>query len=127
MAKGRSPRRGKRKQIPMSDELAQAMKQQLKLFREKFGREPGPDDPIFFDPDADTPTAMPAEKLDAGWNEVLKKAGELGMDPAVIYAMRKTGRMVTEQNMQYLEPEELQEWEGAVEEYHHLVKSGKLQ
>jgi hypothetical protein len=35
--------------------------------------------------------------------------------------------MVTEQNMQYLEPEELQEWEDAVVEYHSLVRSGKLQ
>jgi hypothetical protein len=29
------------------------MQQQLQAFREKFGREPGPEDPIFFDPDAD--------------------------------------------------------------------------
>jgi hypothetical protein len=70
---------------------------------------------------------MPTEKIGAEWNEVLQKAGELGMDPAIIYAMQKTGRMVTEQNMQYLEPEELQEWEDAVVEYHSLVKSGKLQ
>ncbi|HEY4931615.1 MAG TPA: hypothetical protein VII23_08605 [Terriglobales bacterium] len=111
----------------MSEELAQAMNQQLQMFRKKFGRDPGPEDPIFFDPDADTPVPMPLEKIGAGWNEVLQKAGELGMDPAIIYAMRKTGRMVTEQNMQYLEPEELQEWEDAVEDYHSLVKSGKLQ
>jgi ribose 5-phosphate isomerase len=70
---------------------------------------------------------MPIEKIDSWWNEVLQKAGELGMDPALVYAMRKTGRMVTEQNMQYLDPEELREWEDAVEEYHSLVKSGKLQ
>jgi hypothetical protein len=111
----------------MSEELAQAMNQQLQMFRQKFGRDPGPEDPIFFDPDADTPVPMPIEKIGAEWNEVLQKAGELGMDPAIIYAMRKTGRMVTEQNMQYLEPEELQEWEDAVVEYHSLVKSGKLQ
>ena len=127
MAKGWSSRRGKRKEIPMSEELAQAMNQQLQMFRQKFGRDPGPEDPIFFDPDADTPVPMPVEKIGAEWNEVLQKAGELGMDPAIIYAMRKTGRMVTEQNMQYLEPEEVQEWEDAVVEYRSLVKSGKLQ
>jgi hypothetical protein len=75
----------------MSEELAQAMNQQLQMFRQKFGRDPGPEDPIFFDPDADTPVPMPIEKMGAGWNEVLQKAGELGMDPAIIYAMRKTG------------------------------------
>jgi hypothetical protein len=49
MAKGWSSRRGKRKEIPMSEELAQAMNQQLQMFRQKFGRDPGPEDPIFFD------------------------------------------------------------------------------
>ena len=38
MAKGWSSRRGKRKEIPMSEELAQAMNQQLQMFRQKFGR-----------------------------------------------------------------------------------------
>lgn len=70
---------------------------------------------------------MPIEKIGAEWNEVLQKAGELGMDPAIIYAMRQTGRMVTQQNLQHLDLEELQEWEDAIEEYDCLVKSGKLQ
>jgi hypothetical protein len=36
-------------------ELHAALDDQLKLFKEKFGREPGPNDPVFFDPNADTP------------------------------------------------------------------------
>ncbi|MFI2747265.1 hypothetical protein ACH5BA_13310 [Kitasatospora sp. NPDC018623] len=35
--------------------LQDAVQRQLARFREKFGREPGPDDPLFFDPDADEP------------------------------------------------------------------------
>ena len=31
----------------INNELAEAMEQQLKNFKEKFGREMGPDDPIF--------------------------------------------------------------------------------
>ena len=45
----------KTKQIKMDPELARAMKNQLRAFKKKFGREPGPNDPVFFDPDADTP------------------------------------------------------------------------
>jgi hypothetical protein len=39
-------------------ELGGALESQLDRFRQKFGREPGADDPVFFDPDADTPVAM---------------------------------------------------------------------
>jgi hypothetical protein len=32
------------------------------LFHKKLGREPGPDDPLVFDPDAETPQRMSQEK-----------------------------------------------------------------
>ena len=35
---------------------AEALQEQFRLFREKFGRDPKPDEPIFFDPDQDQPT-----------------------------------------------------------------------
>ena len=35
----------------MSPELARLMQEQLAAFKEKFGREAGPEDPVFFDPD----------------------------------------------------------------------------
>jgi hypothetical protein len=38
-----------------------ALKQQLEAFREKFGREPGAGDPVFFDPTAAEPRPLPAE------------------------------------------------------------------
>src|ERR1019366_5812058 len=78
MAKGWSSRRGKRKEIPMSEELAQAMNQQLQMFRQKFGRDPGPEDPIFFDPDADTPVQSRLGKIGGDGNEVFKRAGNWG-------------------------------------------------
>jgi hypothetical protein len=37
--------------------MVAAMREQLVRFRQKFGRDPGPDDPVFFDPEKDTPTA----------------------------------------------------------------------
>src|SRR5215470_16591523 len=36
-------------------------------FCEKFGREPGLDDPIFFDPDADSPVPLTVERLNRLW------------------------------------------------------------
>jgi hypothetical protein len=36
--------------IPINHETAEIIAQQKKLFREQFGREPAPDDPLFNDP-----------------------------------------------------------------------------
>jgi len=46
---------------PNSDPLVAALleiaKVRFQLFRERFGREPGPDEPLLFDPDKGVPTA----------------------------------------------------------------------
>ena len=55
--------------------LAQAMERQMKSFKEKFGREMGPDDPIFFDPDCHVPMPLPKAKLKKGLIEAAHKAG----------------------------------------------------
>ena len=68
----------KTKQIKMDPELAGAMKNQLRAFKKEFGREPGPNDPVFFDPGADTPQPISIEKLRATVIEAAKKAG---LDP----------------------------------------------
>jgi hypothetical protein len=40
-----------------------------------------------------------------------------GVDPALIYAFLKTGRLLTTQNLDCLSPSELAEWDLAIEEY----------
>jgi putative PIN family toxin of toxin-antitoxin system len=62
--------------IDMHPEVAAAFELQLENFREKFGRDPGPDDPIFFDPDADDPRPLPAEE----WDRIGAVVEELGFD-----------------------------------------------
>jgi hypothetical protein len=57
--------------IHMNEELRQAMKAQLARFKEKFGREPGPNDPVFFDPDEDTPQPIPEWKIDRALDDVI--------------------------------------------------------
>ena len=68
----------KKKKIKMDPELTQAMQNQLESFKKKFGRDPGPNDPVFFYPDADTPQPIPIEKLRAVIIEAAEKAG---LDP----------------------------------------------
>jgi hypothetical protein len=49
--------------LDLSPEGKDILEDQKIAFRKKFGRDPGPDDPIFFDPDAETPQPFPAEKI----------------------------------------------------------------
>jgi len=51
---------------------------------------------------------------------LMKRAGT---DPAFIYAFKKTERLVTEENKQFLTEAELKEWDEAIKEYYS--KKGK--
>ena len=64
-----------KKMIKIDKELYQAIRQQLESFRKKFGREAGPDDPLFFDPDCDVPIPLSESKLRKELSEAARKAG----------------------------------------------------
>lgn len=89
------------------------------LFREKFGRDPGPDDPLLFDPDADTPQEMSKDKLGQVLAEI---AAAAGLAPHFIYAMRRTGLIVTKRNERTIPKEKLDEWNRAIDEYLQLER-----
>ncbi len=100
---------------PIPPEVANILRAQRQEFVDKHGRQPGPEDPVFFD--------MPhPEHLEHRMVEDMKVAG---IDPALIYAFEKTGRLVTEQNRHLLPDSALDEWQAAVEEYE--AKHGKKQ
>lgn len=61
--------------------ISGALREQLERFREKFGREPGPQDPIFFDPDASEPTPLDEDRHKAILTEAAADAVESGVDP----------------------------------------------
>ncbi len=103
-----------RRSIKMDGETAEALKEQLRRFKEKFGRDPAPEEPIFFDPDHPTPRPLQVEPTEAMVAQMMRKAG---LRPELIYAFEKTGRLVTESNLDVLSEEELKEWEGAIDEY----------
>jgi len=102
----------------MTPEVMQALDEQREAFIKKFGREPRPEDPIFYDENCDEPTPLSGEQIEELMLSALVQAG---VRPEIIYACKKTGRLVTESNEHLLTRAELREWKEAVEEYrrHH--------
>ena len=90
---------------------------QYEGFRRKFGRDPGPHDPIFFDPIADQPRFRTETQLKEMTDMMYHLILDAGIDPALAYAYRKTGRLLTKENRKYLTRAELSEWNDAIEEY----------
>jgi SEC-C motif len=90
-------------------ELDNALAVQREKFIAKFGREPGPDDPIFFDLDED--------KLREDTANAMRAAG---IAPALIYAYEETGLIVTQENRNLIPDVELREFDAKVREYHDL-------
>jgi len=109
--------------IPLSPETRKLLECQLERFRQKFGREPGPGDPIFFDPDADEPQPIDEAVINA---EMVSAMQAAGVPPSLIYAWNKTGLLVTEQNRHLIPESDLREWQAAMEEYRQLQVAGKF-
>ena len=101
-------------EVPINAELRAALNDQSKLFKEKFGREPGPNDPIFFDPSADTPQPMNPDELDA---EITRAMNLAGIEPSKVYAYKKTGLLPSAENWELLSEEDRAAWNQALEEY----------
>jgi hypothetical protein len=86
-------------QSEQGNRITKALQKQRAAFIEKFGREPGPDDPIFFDPDADEPTPFGLDDDEADiWEDISAAAEQVGLDPAHIHAFREVGYLITESN-----------------------------
>src|SRR5262245_57919468 len=87
------PKSRKRKERPgpgrVTPRAAEVLLEQAEAFRKRFGRDPGPNDPVFFDPDADMPRALPSVE-----DEVLAAIHKAGLPPEISYAYKKTGRLI---------------------------------
>jgi hypothetical protein len=96
-------------------DLREMMERQAGRFRDKFGRDPGPEDPLFFDPDADEPRPRDLDTVTREMTEVLRKAGtEAGVDPALIEAWCELGYVVTEDNRHLFSTSDIAAWNEAV-------------
>ena len=104
-----------RQSVPMSDDVAEVVRAQRQKFIDRFGREPGPDDPIFFD----LPHPEHVEHLMV---EGMKAAG---LDPAIIFAFERTGRLVTADNQHLIPERDLDAWDAAIREYEERHRGGE--
>jgi hypothetical protein len=102
---------------PGGAELSETLKDQVAAFRAKFGRDPGPDDPLLFDPNADEPTLLSVHAWHDSLDELIGKADQLGIDPAYLKAARELGYMITEPNRHLFTAAEVQAWKGAVRKH----------
>ena len=100
-----------RRSVPLTGEargeLGKALVVQREKFIAKFGREPGPDDPIFFDMDEDQAR-----------DDIANAMREAGVAPALIYAYEETGLIVTTENRRMIPDVELREFDAKVREYY---------
>jgi hypothetical protein len=102
-----------------------SMRQQLEAFRKKFGRDPGPEDPVFLDPHSDVPRPVGLADFQAEVVEVMCKAD---IRPELIHAYIRTGLIVTRDNRKYLSQEDRRAWDRAILEYLERINTeGKLQ
>jgi hypothetical protein len=105
-------------ELSLSPETRVLLKQCQDIFREKFGRDPCPMDPLLFDPDADEPRPLDEARVKGAMVAAMRRAG---FAPAAIYAFQKTDLVSTTLDAEDLSVEELEEWRWAIQEYHLLV------
>ena len=99
------------------------LKQQLRAFRRKFGRDPLPGEPVFFDPDQDVPTEISEAKLREDTLKVLAEG-----PPQFAYAYAKTGLLLLlEEQAEHYPPDAVAEWKAAIDEYFRREGEGKEQ
>ncbi len=69
--------------VTMSPRLRAVLLKQREAFVQKFGREPGLTEPVFFDPNADEPPPLEAEDERA---ELLNRCEQAGLDPDQVFS-----------------------------------------
>ena len=104
-------------ELPIGPEVGEILQRQREKFIARYGREPGPDDPIFFDAPSD-------DEYDAAVTKAMEQAG---VAPAVIYAFRKTGRIITEENAKFVPAAAFEAWQHAIDEYAALMEDQEIE
>ena len=110
---------GKARRIPMHPEVREMLERHRAEFVKTFGREPGPGDPVFFNPDADTPQRLSEEVV---MRQMVSAMENAGLDPLLIHAYQRTGLLPTANNLQSLSKHDLADWNAACKEYRELQR-----
>lgn len=118
MPKNRTPSNGKdtasRSILKLPAALLSAVEKQREAFRQKFGRDPSPNDPLFFDADADTPQPRARNIM---LSNIVKALKSSKFAPELIYAFHQTGRLGLAADKSGWSPQAVAEWDAAVEEF----------
>lgn len=97
--------------VKLTPAAVDAMQAQYRRFEEKFGRPPGPHDPVFFDPDRDEPTELSVAEAERSSTAMLQAAG---IHPAWIYATQNTGGLMPQPDGTFADARRDQEWNQAL-------------
>jgi hypothetical protein len=100
--------------VRLGESAAAALQVQRQRFEERFGRPPAPDDPLFFDPDSDEPTAMNPVDLERASVAQLEA---LDISPAWIYAAQHTDGLLPMLDGSFRSDSDRREWDTAVSRY----------
>jgi len=92
---------------------------QFEAFKAKFGREPGPGDPLIFDPNKDTPMAMSEQEANTMDEQMIAGMIQIGR-PEFGYAYARSGYLVGEDNADLIPKEGLKAWNDAVREWRSM-------
>jgi hypothetical protein len=113
---------------------AAMLEAQARRFEEHFGRPPGPDDPLFFDPGTDQPQPVSLPSLESATVGMLEAAG---ICSAWIYAYQHTDGLLPRLDGSFATDRDQAEWDEAVGRYlklqdpagevDHEAETGKLQ
>jgi len=106
----------------LDPDAADALQSQRRRFEDKFGRPPGPDDPLFFDPDAAEPQPLPATGMETATVAMLEAAG---ISPAWVYACQNTGGLLPRPDGTFATASDRAEWDESVSRYAGLHQPGQ--
>jgi len=111
------------KVLRVDRDQAAALEAQVRRFEEKFGRPPGPDDPLFFDPDPDAGEPQPVS-LTGLETETVGMLEAAGICPAWIYAYQHTGGLLPRPDGTFVTERDQAEWDEVISRYVRVHQPG---
>jgi hypothetical protein len=95
------------REVPLPAQARPILEAQRQQFRQRLGRDPGPDDLFFGD----------AALLEQVEHEIVEAMKRAGLDPAFIYAFEQTGLLVSADNQHLIPEQDLRAWQAAIARY----------
>jgi len=98
-------------------EMGAMLEQWTDDFESRFGRTPGPGDPLFYSDNRDEPTQMTEGELAASFNEFFDHAVKAGVPIPFMEAWRELGYAIVPQNVHLFSRREVTDFYAAIERF----------